>query len=427
MFASETILAETTDDKFDIAVIGGGLVGLSAALAMAGLDENHHLKVAFIAECDKPADSRTTALLMPSVNMLEAFGIWADCFPYAAPLRTMRLIDGTRRLVRAPLTDFKATELGLEAFGYNVANERLLEVMWQAIGRSDRVTCFNNTVSSIDCKDDQVTIELGQPQYISTKLVVAADGRNSVSRAAAAIDVKNWSYPQTAIVLNFRHALSHNGVSTEFHRESGPFTTVPLPAMEGAENRSGLVWTENTNVAADLLHLDKESLATKIETILQSSLGKIIVESTPQSFPFSGQIADRFGSNRVALLGEAAHLFPPIGAQGFNLGLRDVTSLRSVLEKGLWGNPDAGAPSMLAAYDTNRRADVRLSTQAVDMLNRSLLADFLPVQIVRAFGMATIGQVGWLKRRIMQSGLGGIETDYRDGKRSGGSQPVAMV
>jgi len=209
--------------------------------------------------------------------------------------------------------------------------------------------------------------------------------------------VRHWSYPQTAIVLNFSHDLPHGNISTEFHTESGPFTQVPLPG-----NRSSLVWVRKPTEADVLMALSPEELSLRVEKQMQSMLGKVIVEPDVQAWPLSGMMAHRFGKGRLVLAGEAGHVFPPIGAQGFNLSLRDIIHLNDLISD-LKGEP---IPESIGdRFDRRRRADVMTRTAGVDLLNRSLLSDFLPTQMVRAAGLHVLSALPPLRALFMREGI----------------------
>jgi 2-octaprenyl-6-methoxyphenol hydroxylase len=197
--------------------------------------------------------------------------------------------------------------------------------------------------------------------------------------------------------VNFGHSLPHDDTSTEFHTETGPFTIVPLPG-----NRSSLVWVDRPASAATHARLAADALAAKIEARSAAILGAVAVEGPAQVFPLAGMNARRFAAGRAVLVGEAAHLFPPIGAQGLNLGYRDVAALGRILAGRL---PDPGAERVLAAYDRARRTDVLTRTAAVDALNRTLLSGFLPVQAARGFGLFLLDQVPALRRAVMRQGV----------------------
>ena len=386
-------------DIHDIAIVGGGLAGATAALA-AG---NAGYRTAIAAPPGKP-DGRTTALMMPSLALLETIGIWPAVRDVAAPLRSMRIIDGTRRLIRAPTVTFHAAELDMECFGYNIPNAPLLEALFAAIDNSERITRFNKPVENLHSDEQGVVVNLDGGTKIAASLLVGADGRNSLVREKAGIATRAWQYPQMAIVLNIRHQLDHGDTSNEFHTEHGPFTQVPLPGR-----RSSLVWANAPAEANRLAALPAEQLAGAIEERMGSMLGKITVDSDVHAFPFSGMIARTFGKSRTVLIGEAGHVFPPIGAQGLNLGLRDVLVLLDVLDSA--GGP-ARAEAVAAQYERRRRGDIVSRTASVDMLNRTLLHDFLPVQVARSAGLAALASVAPLRNFAMREGLkpgGGLD------------------
>ena len=378
-----------------IAVVGGGPVGLAAALVLANAGHD----VALVAPASPPADHRTSALLAGSVALLERVGVWRELSADAAPLRTMRIIDGTRRLIRAPEVTFEASEIGLEAFGQNVANAALVGALERVIA-SRSIARVEALAESIAVVDDHLIITLSTGDQLVVRLAVAADGRNSRVREAAGIAVNTWGYDQAAVVCNLRHTLPHHGTSTEFHTEHGPFTLVPLSG-----NRSSLVWVDRPADSRRRLGLSDETLAVEIEERSASILGAIAIEGGRQVFPLSGMTARRFAANRVMLVGEAAHLFPPIGAQGLNLGYRDVVALGETLA-GVTADP--GASERLAAYDRARRLDVLSRTAAVDALNRTLLSDFLPVQALRGLGLFLIDRIPALRQLAMRQGVAAI-------------------
>jgi len=314
----------------------------------------------------------------------------------AAPLRRIRIADGTRRLLRAPEVTFDAGEIGLPAFGYNVANADLVAALERAVAK--RGVIRKNALADSAIVKGNVTIRLSTGQSVTAGLVVAADGRRSRMRDAAGIEVDTWSYDQAALVCNVRHTLPHRDTSTEFHTEHGPFTLVPL-----AGNRSSLVWVDRPQESSRRLALPDDAIAAEIEERSASILGAVVVEGSRQVFPLSGMTARRFAASRVAVVGEAAHLFPPIGAQGLNLGLRDVAALVDVVGEA----PDPGDAGHLVAYDRARRAEVLSRTVAVDALNRTLLTDFLPVQALRGFGLFLLDRIPALRHAAMRQGLAG--------------------
>lgn len=383
--------APTGQTAVSIAVVGAGPAGLAAALALA--QAGH--RVALVAPANRPRDERTSALLHGSVTFLERLGVWQQLAGRAAPLTTIRIIDGTHRLIRAPEVSFAAAEIDLPAFGYNLSNADIVEALEAAVAESgvERITA---TADGVATGFDGVTLSLSNGSPLTARLVVAADGARSAMREAAGIAVDAWHYDQSALVCNLRHPQPHDDTSTEFHTERGPFTLVPLPG-----NRSSLVWVDQPAASERRLALPPAELAAEIAERSAWILGDIEIDGPRQVFPLSGLRARTFAAARIALVGEAGHVFPPIGAQGLNLGYRDVETLADVL----MGASDPGSEEALAAYDRRRRLDVMSRTFGVDALNRTLLSGFLPVQAARGFGLFLLDRIPALRKAAMRQGL----------------------
>src|ERR1700685_2069959 len=385
----------------EVAVVGGGPAGLVAAIALAtaGVDT---LVVAPPAE----PDHRATALLAGSVTALETLGVWPECMPHAAPLRKIRLIDATQRLIRAPEVLFAAAEIDLDAFGYNIENRHLLAAL-EARAVELKLARIAGAALSIASDAAGVTIKHANGEA-RVKLVIGAAGRRSPSRAAAGIETMRRAYPQTALTLNLAHARPHDHTSTEFHTESGPFTLVPLPGR-----RSRLVCVLDPARAAELAAMSDAEFSAEIERRAHSLLGKMTVEPGRGVFPLAIETADAFARERIALVGEAAHVVPPIGAQGLNLGLRDGATIAELVAEARRQNIDIGAPEVLARYDTHRRADVTSRSIAVDLLNRSLLTDFLPAQGARGLSLYLVARIGPPRRALMRAGVAPAASEPR--------------
>jgi 2-octaprenyl-6-methoxyphenol hydroxylase len=379
--------------EFEIAVVGAGLAGSVAALALARAGR----KVALIAPPSAGEDDRTTALMDHSIRFLDRLGIWEKLAPATAPLSVMQIIDGTKRLLRAPTTQFRASDVELDAFGYNMQNRDLLAVLDTAVAAEPNVTRFARIVETYDFSQERAAIVLDDGETLAVDLVVGADGRKSPARETAGIGARRWSYPQSALVLNFSHTVPHGNVSTEFHTETGPFTQVPLRGM-----RSSLVWVVRPEEAQRLFELDRTELSQLVEARMQSMLGKVTVDGDPQVWPLSSLMADRFGKGRLALIGEAAHAFPPIGAQGLNLSLRDIITLSDLLAT------DSSRPipaDIGERFNRRRRPDIMSRTFGVDLLNRSLLSEFLPMQMLRAGGLHLLKNAPPLRNLLMREGI----------------------
>lgn len=377
-------------------VVGGGPAGLTAAISLAegGVDTT------LVGLQPAKADNRTTALLAGSVTALGTLGVWSLCAGKAAPLRAMRIVDDTGRLWRAPEVKFAAAEIGLDAFGHNIENRHLIEALAKRARNLPSLSIIEDEVVTISPQADTVAVELKSGKALRAQIVVGADGRRSLCRAAAGITTDERRYPQTAMTLCLSHSRPHGDTSTEFHTPNGPFTLVPLPG-----NRSSLVWVLEPGAADELAELDDITLADTIEKTSHSILGKFQVEPGRGVFPLHVATARRFAERRIALVGEAAHVLPPIGAQGLNLGLRDAATIAELVIIASRDGQDIGGSDVMSRYDRMRRADVGSRTLAIDLLNRSLLSDLLPVQGARGLGLYLLDRVGPLRRAIMREGV----------------------
>ncbi|PTM42924.1 UbiH/UbiF family hydroxylase [Bosea sp. 124] len=380
--------------RVDIAIVGAGAVGLAAALALAESGRS----VAVLGPMQAPRDGRTIALLDGSWRLLAEFGLTDILADRSAPLNVMRLVDDTGSLFRQPPVEFRASEVGLDAFGWNVENAELVEALAAKVRENAAIRLVPGLVSEIAEDASGVTLAGEGFLPLRASLVVGADGRRSRVRAAAGIAARDWHYPQSALTAIFAHRRDHREASTEFHTRKGPFTLVPLPGR-----RSSLVWLLDPQEADAVAALDDAAFARRVETQAHSLLGAMRLDGPRGRVPMAGLSVERFGAGRMVLIGEAAHVFPPIGAQGLNLGLRDVLALREAVADAA----DPGDASVIAAYDRARTADVRLRTGAVDALNRTLLTDLLPADLLRGAGLLALSRIGPLRRLAMRQGLAG--------------------
>lgn len=376
-----------------VLIAGTGPVGLIAALGLA----RSGFAVALAGPPVRNDDRRTTALMSPALKYLNALGILGKVEPEAAPLSVMRIVDGTRRLIRSPVVTFRAAEIGERHFGLNIPNRVLTAALEQAVRAEPLIHWKTSLVARWSLTDTEATAELADGTLLSALLAVAADGRASPARDAAGIRTTMHDYPQAALVLNFSHSRGHGYTSTEFHTETGPFTQVPLPG-----DRSSLVWVVRPETAEELAALDEVALSARVEEKMQSMLGRVTVEPGRQIYPLSANLPARFAQNRVALIGEAAHVFPPIGAQGLNLGVRDVIDL---VETAAANRADPGSMSALAAYDRKRRPDILARTGAVNLLNMSLLSNMLPAQMARSAGLGFLRGFAPIRAFFMREGM----------------------
>jgi 2-octaprenyl-6-methoxyphenol hydroxylase len=378
----------------DVVVVGGGPAGLMAAIALAQAS----IPTILVAKAPIP-DNRTSALLVGSVAALETLGVWERCRDEAAPLRVIRLVDDTGRLLRAPEVRFEAAEIELDAFGHNIENHHLVAALEARLRELPTLRRIDGEAVRVE-PADQVTVVLKDGTSVSARLAVGADGHSSLCRAGAGIETHGWTYRQTALTFNLRHTSPHDAISTEFHTATGPFTLVPLPGL-----RSSLVCVLDPAAAERWRLAPTQELGPEIERRSHSILGKIEIDTGPGVFALAVATAESFAARRIALVGEAAHLIPPIGAQGLNLGLRDAATIAELVVDARRRGDDPGGADLLSRYDRQRRSDVTSRAVAVDLLNRSLLSGFLPIHGARGLGLFLLGRVGPLRRAMMREGV----------------------
>ncbi|MDB5636272.1 MAG: 2-octaprenyl-6-methoxyphenyl hydroxylase [Bradyrhizobium sp.] len=382
--------------SYDVVVIGGGPAGLAAAIALAQTGAH----TALIARHAPYADNRTTALLGGSVDFLQQLNVWPRCSDKAAPLQAMRLVDDTGRLIRAPEVRFSSDEIGLDAFGYNIENRLLIVALEERAAELAGLRRFDDEAEAINPNDADVAIRTAGGETLSARLVAGADGRQSLCREAAGIEVRRRELKQAALTFNVSHSRPHRNISTEFHTTQGPCVFVPLPG-----ERSSVVWVAAPKEAERLLALSDDEVSAAAEARSHSILGRIRVEPGRHLFPLAIEQPSQFAKARIVLVGEAAHVVPPIGAQGLNMGLRDAADLADIVRDAMAAGEDPGSPEVLKRYGKARRADVLSRTFVIDIANRSLLSDFLPMQSLRAAGLHLIGSIGPLRRLAMREGL----------------------
>lgn len=382
----------------DILVAGAGAAGLSVALALADAGR----AVTIVGPPDLGGAARTVALFAGSVRFLDSLGVWSRVVEQSAALRVMRIVDDTKSLFSARPSEFRSSEIGLETFGWNIENAILVAALMDTARAHPRVRLIEDLVEGYLLSEDAASVETRAHGRIDARLVVAADGRRSGARRAARIPARTWEYPQVAITAIFAHRKPHGDISTEFHTRQGPCTLVPLVGTAEHTHRSSLVWMMTPAEAERRYGLTAEDFAREAESASHHLLGRLTLLSARGKVSMAGLSAKALTGQRLALVGEAGHVFPPIGAQGLNLGLRDCAHLAEAVAS---GGDDPGAPDVLASYERLRRGDVATRTIGVDTLNRALLTHFMPVDFLRGAGLFALQNIGPLRRFAMREGV----------------------
>ncbi len=394
-----------TRERFDIVVAGGGVAGLAAAAAFGS--EGWSVLCVDPAppvtdEGADGADLRTTAFLQPSVAVLDRAGLWDRLAPHATPLQVMRIvdaggIDATPRVAH----DFDACDVSDQPFGWNLPNWLLRREMLARLEDLPTVI-FRPGIGAtgVTTRSREAILRLSDGTSAAARLVVAADGRNSMLRAALGIGVSTTRYGQKALAFAVTHPVPHGNVSTEIHRSGGPFTLVPLPDRDG-QPCSAIVWMETGPEAARLAALPEPAFEAEMTARSAGLFGPLRLASRRTVWPIISQVAERFHGERVALMAEAAHVVPPIGAQGLNMSLADLRVLLDL------ATPEAlGERAMLEAYTRRRWLEVRARVSGVDVLNRASMAGAQPLRDLRARGLDLLYSAAPVRRGLMQLGMG---------------------
>jgi 2-octaprenyl-6-methoxyphenol hydroxylase len=378
--------------EFTAVVSGGGPAGLAAAILLA----QEGVKTAIISPHINGQDPRTSALMDPAIRLFRHIGIWEDQLSVqCAPLKELHLVDDMGRYVSAPTLAFKAEELELEAFGYNVPLALLVPALLkqaEALG----VHFIREKALDADVHPEHIQIITETGLRITARVLLVADGAQSIVRQKLGFTLDVKSLDQMAMVTMFDHSGPHNFISTEFHKPDGPFTTVPMPG-----NRSSLVWMAKPNKIESMMKLDNESLATEIQIESQGILGRISNLGPRKSFEMKTQSASPLAKNRALLIGEAGHQLTPIGAQGLNLSLRDAAVAADVIV----GAENPGSDAICTEYDKQRRVEVTGRVAATSFLNSSLMSNFDAMHLARVGGLAAIALIPPLRREALRKGL----------------------
>ncbi|MEP2640767.1 UbiH/UbiF family hydroxylase [Roseobacter sp.] len=391
----------------DIFISGGGIAGLTAAAAFgtAGFDVVCVDPAPPITERDaQGADMRTTAMLQPARKVLETAGLWDRLADHASPLQVMRIVDAggpepEARLVR----DFNASDVSDMPFGWNLPNWLLRREMVARLNDLPNVDFRPGTkATSLFTRQTEARVGLNDGTRIRARLVVAADGRASAMRQAAGISVRTTRYGQKALAFAVTHPVAHENVSTEVHRTGGPFTLVPLPDREG-QPCSAIVWMDDGPLSQARFALDVPAFEAEISDRSCGLFGPLTLASQRSIWPIISQQADRLSAERLALIAEAAHVVPPIGAQGLNMSLADTATLLDLAQK----HPETlGDQTMLDAYHKARHNDISLRVQGINMLNRASQVRAPMLRDARATALNALYAMGPVRRMLMQMGLG---------------------
>lgn len=391
-----------------IVIAGGGVAGLTLAVALKqALGESFRIIVADPA-LDRPAatDSRAYAVAAAARNMLAALGVWRLAETVATAMTEMVITDSrTPDLVRPVFLTFDGEIEPGQPFAHMVENGALVTALLQ-VARANGVELRAEGVRSGMEDDGAIAIAFAGGEKLVAALLIAADGARSKLREQAGIGWVGWSYPQSGIVATVGHERPHEGRAVEHFLPSGPFAILPLADGGRLGHRSSIVWTERSENVPALLALDESDLLLEVERRFGLELGEIVLESRPGAYPLSFGVARRFVGDRLALLGDAAHVIHPIAGQGLNLGLKDVAALAEAIVDAARLGLDVGGSEVLDAYEKGRRFDTVAMGVVTDGLNRLFSNDSTPLRLARDLGLGLVERMPGLKRFFIREAAG---------------------
>lgn len=403
---SEGMAQVSSPQSFDCILVGGGLVGLTLALALAA----HELSVAVVERADPDAhmapgfDGRVSAIASSTARMLRALGLGELMDTEGCAIRAIRVTDG----LDPRILHFDSTQAEpAEPLGTMLENRALRGALLAKLRETPAASLFAPaSIRAVDRGPNSASVTLADGRVLRAPLIIACDGRGSQLRQQAGIRLASWQYDATAIVTVLAHEKPHNHVASELFYADGPFAQLPMTDLPDGRHRSALVWTVHRGDAEGLKALSPRAIAHEAEKKMGSFLGKLELLAPVQSFPLNLQHAERYWAERLILVGDAAHGIHPIAGQGLNMGLRDVAALTEVLSDSARLGLDLGHPDVARRYERWRRADNSATAAATDILTRLFGVPGRAATGIRATGLAAVNRIPPLRRAFMKIARG---------------------
>jgi 2-octaprenyl-6-methoxyphenol hydroxylase len=390
----------------DVIIGGGGMVGLTLALALAqgGLKVVVADPMPAAALLDAKFDGRVSALSYSSVRMLEALGVWEGLAPHAQPITDILVTDAPLGGAPSPLSlHFDSDEIG-EPMGRIAENRTIRAALFAAVGKAKDVTFVSPAaLTALTPESGAIAATLSNGTSVTARLAIAADGRDSPMREEMGLKTIAWSYPQAGIVATVEHERPHNGVAYEHFLPSGPFAILPMTG-----NRSSLVWTEREDLAPAMMALPDDAFDAEIAQRFGAHMGAVKAVGPRWSYPLKFHLVRGFVAERFALCGDSAHGIHPIAGQGLNLGFKDAAALAECALDAARLGMDIGGADTLARYERWRRFDSVTLAASTDALNRLFSNDIAPLRFARDLGLGAVDAIGPLRRFFMRHAGGDV-------------------
>ncbi|MBT2129781.1 FAD-dependent monooxygenase [Aliiroseovarius lamellibrachiae] len=400
-----------TRHQADIFISGGGIAGQVTACAFAAAGFSVVMVDPFVpvtSAGEEKSDLRSTAFLQPARGLFDRIGLWDVLAPHAKPLDKLAVIDTTgwppevrdRRVFQS--ADM-SSDVNHEPFGWNLMNWVVRRELWGYLQEQPKITALYGTgFKSIVSRSEEIIVGLENGDTVRARMGIAADGKFSPLREAVGIDVTTTRYGQKSLAFTVTHDAPHDNISTEIYNEGGPFTIVPLPDMDG-KHASAIVWMNKGPRAVELMAMPVPEFEEVMYQRSTGLLGRMHLEGNRSVWPIITQTADHLSAGRVAVVAEAAHALPPIGAQGLNTSLNDVIALLDLAER---APATLGSATMMAAYDKARGSDIARRARVIDLFNRVTRSGDGALQAVRLLGLKAVHDVAPVRKSVMRAGLG---------------------
>lgn len=386
---------------YDAIIVGGGLVGLTLAIALAA----HDIRAAIVERADPDQqlaagfDGRVSAIASSAAHMFRALGFADMLAEDGCAINSIRVHDGrSPKLLRFDAADSAAGG----PLGIMLENRLLRAHLLRRLRATANVDLYAPaTIREVARTDTGASVTLADGRALRAPVILACDGRGSALRQQAGIRVAQWRYDATAIVSMFTHARPHDHVAAELFYPAGPLAQLPMPDLADGRHRSALVWTVRQRAAAGMLALSDDAFAEELQAAMGDQLGTTRLIAPRQSFPLGLLHAERYWAKRLILVGDAAHGIHPVAGQGLNLGLRDVAALAEVLASALRLGLDIGHPDVARRYERWRRTDNFTTAFATDALVRLFAIPGRPARLLRTTGLAAVNRLPRLRRAFM--------------------------
>lgn len=401
---------ETESTQCEVLIVGGGLVGLSLGLTLAGAGME-----VVVVDREDPAtalaaafDGRASAIARGSKQALAGAGIWSHLASAAQPILDIRVSDGhIGQGASGFFVHYDHQEVDGAPLGYIVENRAIRQGLHRAEAAAGSLRLeAPRQLLDLTTETDRVVARLDDGRQIVARLAVAAEGRRSSLRAAAGIKTTEWRYPQAGIVCTIAHEQPHHGVAHEHFLPAGPFAVLPMTDADDGTHRSSIVWTEREALAPAMMALPEDRFAAEILRRFGDSLGAVTPIGGRWSYPLSLLHARRYVGQRLALIGDSAHAIHPIAGQGLNMGLRDIAALAETIVDARRLGLDIGDAAVLARYARWRRVDNVMLIAVTDGLNRLFSNDIGPLRLARDLGLAAVNRLPPVKRFFMGHAMG---------------------